>query len=211
MKKSIPVVLVMALLFAAALGACAPKGPSQEDIARFSYYNEDAGFGVAYPEGCTVLTSEEINDLMTLNIEIIRSMFDDPEEAEEALSRSIPVSYVFKYPPDSTEEFNPNLNIIVQEASRLYTADVTGFVSAVLEEAGEQGAPTAYGEVQAVKIGGKDAAVVDATQSSSGFTILQKQYFVPNKDRITIITVTGGTAEELNEMSRIVDTVEFFR
>lgn len=213
MKKNSPgaVFLATVVLLCALLSACgAKKSPAPEEIARFSYYSEDVGFGIVYPEDYIALTPDEIQELMAYSIELINMAFDDPEDMAEALSRSIPVTYASKYPVGYAEGANPNINIIVQKVSWFYTLDIVAFVDRAVEEAEKQESyPIAYGKAAQVQVGGKNAAVVDATMNIEGMEILQKQYHIPNNGYLAIITLAGETEEALSELSGIIDTIEF--
>jgi hypothetical protein len=209
---------MVAILTVFALTACSSRSLFQIlaatekiDTSKFSYINEDAGFGIIYPEDYNTLTSEEINTLMAVVIEYIASAFSDPAQMEEAMQKSIPVSITMKHPITYVEGVNAGINIIVQKYP-VIVINAVDAANAGIEEANKQGAGVMTLEkATAIKIDNKNAAVADSTTTVYGMDSIGKQYYIFNNGYIAIISLAAGDEAELSELSKIIDTIQFIK
>jgi hypothetical protein len=207
---------VAALLTVLSLSACGsgsaeaeePKEPI--DISKFTYVNEDMGFGIIYPEDFTAFGEDEIRTIMADNIETIRSMFANPEDAETTISQSIPVSQAMKYPIDYADGVNPNINIIVQKTPEPID-DVLELTRQIVREANLQGVSVTFEDPTATQIGGRDAAVTRVSVFLQGMEVAESQYYVENNGYLAVITLSVGDESEFAELEAIVNTVEFIK
>jgi PBP1b-binding outer membrane lipoprotein LpoB len=207
---------VAAILLILSLSACGSGSSGTEgaaetvDLSKFTYVNDDMGFGIIYPEDFNTLSEDEINTAMADNIESIKAMFGDPEEAEAAIKQSVPVSQTLKYPSDYADGINANINIIVQEVPPI--DDIVDVTSQIVQGANSQtsGLMT-FEEPTAAQVGGKDAAVTYAIINVPDMELITEQYYVANNGRLAIISLSASDEEELNELEAIIDTIEFFK
>jgi hypothetical protein len=204
-------VAISLILSLSACGSGASEPEEPVDISKFTYVNEDIGFGIIYPEEFTIFSDDEIRTAMADNIEGIRSMFQDPAQADEALERTIPVSLTMKHPTNYEDGFNANINIIVQKVP-ITIGNIVNISNQVLKETNIQTADVmTYGDATATQIGGKDAAVAYATVDMSYTGWITAQYYVSNNRHLAIISLSASTKEELNELEKIIDTIEFIK
>jgi hypothetical protein len=203
-----------AILLILSLSACGSgsSGTTETvDLSKFTYVNEDMGFGIIYPAEFTTFSDEEIRTSMADNIETIKAMFSDPEEAEAAIRQSIPVSQTSKHPADYEEGLNANINIIVQEIP-VAIDDIVDVTSQIVQGANSQtiGIMT-FEEPTAAQVGGKDAAVTHATIDVPDLDLISVQYYVDNNGYLAIISLSADNEEDMNELEAIIDTIEFIK
>lgn len=211
--------LIYAVIIAAMLVILASCGQSYEppkssaDLYGTSsgsgYSNDYLGFSITYPDGYTVLDKDKVDDLLKNTIDSIKAQFTDPEKAEEALNASIPVTMAFKHPLDYTEGANANISIIIQNVNSALTKDIVSYGKKVVEETQKQLAGVKYGDVQGIKLDGKDACAVDMTQTQNGVELLQKQYFFACKNYSVVITLTAGDSGDMDELAKTVEGIKF--
>jgi hypothetical protein len=208
-------ILLILSLSACGSGSSGTTGTTEPektiDISKFTYVNDDIGFGIIYPEDFNTLSEDEIRASMADNIETIKAMFSDPEEAEAAIRQSVPVSQTMKYPDDYEDGINANINIIVREVP-VAIDDIVDVTSQIIQGANSQTAGLmTFEEPIAAKIGGKDAAVTYATVDIPDIELITAQYYVDNNGYLAIISLSAGDETELNELEAIIDTIEFIK
>lgn len=213
-KKLVYVIIIAIMLVVlAACGQTYEPPKSSEELNGISsdsgYTNDYLGLSISYPEGYTVLTKEKIDELFKNNIDALKAQFNDPEKADDAIRNSVPIAMALKHPLDYSKGFNPSINIIVESADSAYTKDIVSFAKRVAEEAKKQTIAITYGEVQKVKIDGKDAAFLDASQTQNNIDISQRQYYIARKNYVVIITLTVSVSSDMDDMVKAVEGIKF--
>ena len=186
-----------------------------DDIAGVSsdsgYVNDTLGFSISYPEGYTVLTQDQINTLMAQAIGQIKSVFSDPDLAQQAISQSIPKAMAFKHPLTYTDSFNSNFNLIISELPAGTSSDIMTIATAAIEQAGSQAPSMQYGEPSSAQVGGKDAVAVNLKQSVNGYTVDEWQYYFLCDKYLVIVTICADNEDELGELDSMVQSIQFAR
>lgn len=173
------------------------------------YVNDELGFSMAYPEGYTVLTSDEINTLMSQTIDYIKSQFTDPALAEQTISQSVPVAMAFKHPLTYADGFNANVNIMIMNVPGASSMKIIDIASASIEQAESQTQAITYGDPSAIEISGKSAVVVDESQTAAGFSVIQKQYFFACGDNVVALTIAADNDADLAELASMAEAIQF--
>jgi hypothetical protein len=204
--------MLVVLSMSACGGTDAPPAEETVDIDKFTYVNDDAGFGIIYPEDFVTLNQQEIDTVMADSIDAIRDMLSNPEEAEEAIRQSIPVSMTMKHPYDYTDGVNADITIIVYE----FPFEMDNIVDIANEIAAQANIQSSgfmtFSDATAIQIDDRDVAVSDADLSIPDMApVVQKQYYFLNDGYLAVITLSAGDEAEMDELTQIIDTIEFIK
>ncbi len=204
------------VLLCTALCACGfmyDPPESYEELAgtndETTYNNDYLGFSLSYPEGYTILASEEIDELMAQTIEYIKSAFTDTDQQQKAIRESTPVAMGLKNPLEYASGYNSNFYIVINEASAFDTADIVKFADKSTEAAEKQTEDIEFDKAAAININGKEAALSEGIQKVGSYEALQKRYFFASKNYCVAITFSSTNEEDMNELTQIIDTIQF--
>lgn len=222
-KKFVVSISLVLVLFTLLLSGCSSldlirslSGGSSEpsdirgSISGQVYSNQAVGFELTYPDGYYILSSEEIDELYKQNIEQFKDMVKDPEIMEKTIQQNIPVTLAFKYPYGYSEDYNPNLNIIVSDLETDQWEPID-YATQMVEKASQMSDSLSYSNASSTRIGNKDAAYCDMNLSVNGYTIPQKQYYFKNKTYIMIISISATEENDMNEFVQIIENIKFYQ
>lgn len=206
MKRLLAVLMTMMMVIALSACAATPKvtlGEIEEGV----YSNEFFGLNMDVPEDWTVLSQEELIELMGMSSDMIAETNPDMADAYDLENMDMLQLFgFFKYPMDELRIVNPNI---------LGTAEKVGILSGVsngkeyLEFTSEQLLSMGFGyeiseDIEEVEVFGKTLSKMQAILDMGDEALIQDFYCTVENGYALVIIATYSESDGQEEIANLL-------
>jgi hypothetical protein len=202
------------------LSACGNGEKKRVDILEEAYAVE-AGDGryvsdffdlsVEKPESWYVLSSEELNKIMQVGVDVLAGEDENTRRALDASSvNTVPLFGFFQYKPETPVEFNNNL-LAIAENVRLAPGVKTGadYFFHARKMMQNSGLEIRFAEEYGVRdIGGREFASMDSVMTFGDASVGQTIYVRREGDYFLLFTESYKPGSNRDEVAAILDSIQ---
>lgn len=167
-----------------------------------TYKNGYLGYDLTVPLGWTILNNEQIASLQAQTQDVTG------EELKQKIKEQKISVFFFKYPVDYAQGYNPNVNIVIKQVNGISSKKPLDIAQNMKKQLDSQLPDTAKTAGTGTTNGsGFEIPYVDIEITMYGVLIEERQYYLPRKDYISIITCAYQTPLELSELESVIKTI----
>lgn len=224
MKKWMMAGLVMLCIIVLITGCKEKKEPIDLFRADLDHYygtvdngvfqNDFAHISMTIPDDWNIV-EDQMKQQMELMAEQV--LEKNPEAYEKMALEDVQVYnmlFLFKYPIENRDKFNPSLLSIVERLGEKSIANEEAYLDASKELMASNDLPMGFeydfkDGYQKVQIGGENFTVMEVALQTSITDVTQKYFALQQEDKVLSFVVSYSTDEEQQELMKILNTLAF--